>query len=179
MAVLTKSDRTFVLQNIGVNLADAVRHPDVANLKHQTATGKEQIAPVFLELTRPPPYAVIVPDLTTFLQPQNSRRDAFRVVIHMVHRVLHSPKHFRLLMGTTAIDGIDTLQQAVLDALQRVKPFNDGIHVAANGYTTQVRVLKATARDITAPAFVVREVQQGVMLKNELTMEYDLIVGKP
>lgn len=182
MAALTKSDRTRLLLNVSNNLADTTNHADVDALKHVVTQGKEQIAATFVPLPRKPPYAVITMGRVALERPANYRRDRPTVIVHLVHQVLTDSKHFATLIGTAAIDGIDTLQQAVLTALERSRPYNDGTHItgaAFAGYVTQANVINCLGIELGEPDLVVIDRFPGIYLKSELTLEYQVITGTP
>ena len=173
MPVLTASDRTTLLKNVSVNLGDtASRHPDLAVLKHQTAEKRRPITPLFVPQPRAAPYVVVTPGPLEFRRTGNTRRDLYTVLVHTVHLAIAGMTGAGALLGTTEIDGIDTLNEAIIAALERPRPYDDGLHITANGYTTQTRVHLAIARTVSAPALVEGLKEQERLVKTEIAIDY-------
>lgn len=178
---ISKSALTQLLLNINTNLGDSTNHTALAAALDQNLTaGQEQIAATFVPLARKPPYVVIVPGRTALQRPSNHRRKQVQVHLHLVHQQLSRPDNAAELLGTDAVEGVDTLQTSILEALERSAPYDDGTHVtggAFSGYVTQTAVRNCLGLDLLAPTPVVVEGFPGIYLKSELRLQYLVITN--
>ena len=179
----TDSTLTTLLENIEVNLRDGTRHGssstdgDLARLKNNNSYGARYIVPAFVPLLgHPLPYAVIAPGAAG-KSGAGDRVDQQQVLLHVVHGEYHDPQDYYSTLGDGSMDGILTLAEEIENALTRSRPYNDGIHVAANGYSTQTNVCACVTIGWTAPERVEDIAEGPIFLVQTLTLEYRIEKG--
>jgi hypothetical protein len=126
---------TTLLENIETNLGDTTNYSAIA-----TPLGVVWASGEFVLHPKASPYAVIVPGapepvesgptVAMFWQP---------VDLFIVMRRLKTKKGERSLLGTSTVNGLETLAKDARQSLCRVSPYNH--NVPSGSYTTQTGVL--------------------------------------
>jgi hypothetical protein len=128
---------TTLLENIKNNLEDTTNYSSIA-----TPLGVVFPSGEFVLHPKASPYAVIVPGTPEPLDPGATVALWWQPVdVFLVMRRLKTKKGERSLLGTSSVNGLETLAKDTRQALSRESPYNNRVPSGYAGYTTQTGVL--------------------------------------
>lgn len=171
----TDSVLTTLLEQISVNLRDETNFAGLTQLKNNASYGTRYIAPVFVPLDHPTPYALICPGPCGKSGPEG-RVDRQQVFVHVVHAVYQDAQDYYATVGDADTDGLLTLSEEVEAALVRPAPYRHAPY-NTSPYTAITNISTCYALGWTAPEPADVEVA-GIWLKQTLTVEYLIEKGQ-